>query len=49
MARPKKVGRSKSKTRYQPIYGCARKLTVYRMRKGRVQKVKGFKHKACVK
>lgn len=52
MSRTRKVGRSKgskSKTRYKPIYGCAKKLTVYVRRKGRIQKIKGFKHKVCVK
>lgn len=46
MTRHKKPGRPKgSKT--ESIYGCARKVTVYRRRKGRIQKVKGYKHKAC--
>lgn len=54
MSRTKKVGRpkgskAKAKTQYKPIYGCAKKLTVYVRRKGRIQKIKGFKHKVCVK
>ena len=52
MGRTRKPGRpkgSKTKARYKPIYGCAKKLTVYVRRKGRIQKIKGYKHKACVK
>ena len=47
MARHKKVGRPKgSKSKKDPIYGC-NDVTIYRRRKGRIQKVTGKKHKAC--
>ena len=48
MGRTRKVGRPKKRKQLDPIYGCARKLTVYVRRKGRIQKIKGYKHKACV-
>ena len=51
MSRTRKVGRpkgAKSKARYKPIYGCTKKLTVYVRRKGRIQKIEGYKHKVCV-
>ena len=44
---PKHRGRPKGK-KTEPIYGCTRKLTVYVRRKGRIQKIRGFKHKVCV-
>lgn len=47
--RPRKPGRPKgSKTKYTPIYGCERKVTVYRRQKGRIQGVRGYKHRACL-
>lgn len=49
MTRHKKAGRPKgSKTKYKPLYGCSRKMTVYRRLKGKIQKIKGYKHKACL-
>ncbi len=46
MGRHKKVGRPKGQTKYREPTGCS-KLTIYRRRKGRIQKIKGFKHKTC--
>ena len=51
MGRHRKHGRpkgTKTKARYKPIYGCERKVTVYVKRKGRIQKIKGYKHRTCV-
>ncbi len=49
MPRHRKPGRPKgSKVKYKSIYGCTKKLTVYVRRKGRIQKVKGYRHKDCV-
>ncbi len=49
MPRHRKPGRPKgSKVKYKSVYGCTKKLTVYVRRKGRIQKVKGYRHKACV-
>lgn len=45
MGRHRKPGRPKG-SKKDPIVGCS-KVRVYRMRKGRIQKIEGFKHKAC--
>ena len=44
MVKHRKSGRPKGSDK---IYGCARKITVYRRKAGRIVKTKGFKHKAC--
>jgi hypothetical protein len=46
MGRHKKAGRPRGQTKYREPVGCS-KVTIYRMRKRRIQKIKGFKYKAC--
>lgn len=48
MGRHKKVGRPKGSTKDpRGIVGCS-KVHVYVRRKGRIKKIDGFKHKACI-
>ncbi len=46
MGRKRKVGRPRGQVKYAKTVGCS-KVTIYRRRKGRIQKIKGFKYKTC--
>jgi len=49
MGRKRKVGRPKGSksSKRDTIVGCS-KVKIYRMRKGRIQEVVGYKHRACI-